>query len=217
MAKHEQELQEQAAEDAAITAERIASERAAATAALLEETHRAVARGASAAEEHALLQRGRALTSTLPVQQSLAMQAELEEVRWLLARNRQARQQEQKKKRAKLKHRRLAARRRAHLSRLKHALEQLQKSSVRCNCHDFACWQHVWRTDPAVASRLRELGHHLPDCTLSVYKETFDPLLQQVPRCPSTGMPLMVPGEARFLKCASLTFAIMAAFSVGLG
>ena len=111
MAKHEEELQDQAAKGAAITAERMATERAAATAALLEETHRAVARGASAAEEHALLQRGRALTSTLPVQQSLAMQAELEEVRWLLARNRQARQHEQKKKRSKLKHRRLAARR----------------------------------------------------------------------------------------------------------
>ena len=59
---------------------------------------------------------------------------------------------------------------RANLESIKETIKTIQTSTVRCTCHDFFNWRDLWRIDPYIARRLRDTGHHLPDCLLARVK-----------------------------------------------
>ena len=64
-------------------------------------------------------------------------------------------------------------------------MQKLSRSSLRCNCHDFACWQFLWKRDPEIATTLRRTSHHLPFCKLSW--EEWQPHRRQDIICPHSG------------------------------
>jgi hypothetical protein len=65
------------------------------------------------------------------------------------------------------------AQRRGNLESIKETINAIQKSTVRCTCHDFFNWRDLWRADPHIARRLRDTGHHLPDCLLAQVTSTL--------------------------------------------
>ena len=99
-----------------------------------------------------------------PLLQSTDAQALVTELRWMLGRYRQSRRTEKQKVAAKMKHAKQAARRRSALSAVKATLAQWRAAKDKCNCHEFSCWQDVWRLDPLAATTLRASNHHLPGC-----------------------------------------------------
>jgi len=104
--------------------------------------------------------------------------------------------------------------RKAALKEVKATIEAVQSSSIRCCCHDFWHWRHLWRVDPSSARRLRESGHHLPHCTLAVLhgigaslvQPTTDPseMLQLLWRAPaSSAVMLVVSCTSRWDSCGA--------------
>ena len=78
------------------------------------------------------------------VLQSPAMQALVEEMEWMLARCTQQLRAERLAARAREKRHLRRARKQELRSRCKRTMQQLNRSSLRCNCHDFACWEYLW-------------------------------------------------------------------------
>ena len=80
--------------------------------------------------------------------QSLYDESLLEEVGWRVERVREARASEayaMKKMREK-----------SQLEEVKKTIQALQASSIRCNCHDFLHWQHLWGVDSSETRCLRD-------------------------------------------------------------
>ena len=98
---------------------------------------------------------------------SAASEAEIDEIHWMHQRELQAKSMEADvaATNAVRKARQETARqRRARLQRL---LASLQTSRQRCDCHDFAHWCALWRSDSHLACRLRLAGHHFSHCQLA--------------------------------------------------
>ena len=81
------------------------------------------------------------------VLQSPAMQALVEEMEWMLARRTQQLRAERLAARAHEKRQLRRARKQELRDRCKRTLNKLNRSSLRCYCHDFACWQYLWKRD----------------------------------------------------------------------
>jgi hypothetical protein len=162
----EEELRGIAAADAKAISRRLATEQAQAVTTLRQKIYAATALGEDIRYPRAAARPVRKMAADKRVLQSPLTQALAEEMRWMLARQSERRRAEQKAARTKNKRQRLLARRRERLSGVMRTLQQLRRSSLRCNCHDFACWVHIWRLDPEIATTLRQTGHHLPTCAL---------------------------------------------------
>ena len=78
------------------------------------------------------------------------------------------------------------AQRRAELENVKETIRVIQSSELKCTCHDFYNWRDLWRVDARLARRLRDTGHHLPDCPLARVMST---LARQMGREPQTFTP----------------------------
>ena len=133
------------------------------------------------------------LSAAPPLLQSVEAQAMLEELRWMLARQRDAMRMHARAAVNKKKHARLAARRRSALATAKATLRQWQAAPDKCNCHDFSCWQAVWRLDHLIATTLRASNHHLPGCRM---QSTFKPD-EPTFICPHCGLVLLDLVRAR--------------------
>ena len=83
------------------------------------------------------------------------MQAYVQEMQWMLARRNQQLRAERLAARAREKRRLRQARQQELRKRCKRTMQQLSLSSLRCNYHDFACWQFLWKRDPEIATTLR--------------------------------------------------------------
>ena len=119
------------------------------------------------------------------VLQSPAMQSMVEEIEWMLVRRAQRLRAERLAARTRKRQQHRRARKQELRRRCMRTLRQLNRSSLRCDCHDFACWQYLWKRDPEIATVLRRTGHHLPFCKLSL--EESDRHYRKEFLCPYSG------------------------------
>ena len=94
-----------------------------------------------------------------------------------------------------MKHARLAARRRSALATVKATLRQWRAAEDKCNCHEFSCWQDVWRLDELLATTLRASNHHLPGCRMQETSVSEEPKFI----CPHCGLLLLDLARAHHL------------------
>ena len=164
----EEELRQIAAANAKAMSMRLASERARAVTTLHKQILAATELRGDLHTPSAVARHVRKMAADRRVQQSPAMQALVEEMEWALARRTQQLRAERLAARAREKQWLRRARQQELRSRCKRTMQRLKSSSLRCNCHDFACWKYLWQRDPEIATTLRQTGHHLPFCKLSL-------------------------------------------------
>ena len=185
LAAFEEELRHMAAADANAITMRLATERAQKVTTLHQQITACVDGRGDLNNPSAVARQVRKMAADSRVLQSPAMQAHVEEMQWMLARRDQQLRAERLAARALEKRRLRQARQRELRCRCKFTLQQLSRSSLQCNCHDFACWQFLWKRDPEIATTLRRTGHHLPFCKLSV--EEWQPHQRKDLICPHSG------------------------------
>ena len=84
--------------------------------------------------------------------------AELDELAWVGARDREAKADQRRKQDQED---RISSR-----QAVKQTFAAWQASDLKCSCHDFAHWQSLWRVDSELIFKLRDSGHHLPQLSM---------------------------------------------------
>ena len=182
---YEEELRHIAAADAKAVTMRLATERAREVTALHQQIVACTDGRGDLSNPSAVARQVRKMSTDRRVLQSPVMQALVDEMQWMLARRTQQLRAERLAARAREKRRLRQAHQQELRSRCKRTMQQLSRSSLRCNCHDFACWQFLWKRDPEIATTLRRTGHHLPFCKLSW--EEWQPHQRKDIICPHSG------------------------------
>ena len=84
--------------------------------------------------------------------------AELDELAWVDARDREAKADQRSKE---VQEDRISSR-----QAVKQTFAAWKASDLKCSCHDFAHWQSLWRVDSELIFKLRDTGHHLPQLSM---------------------------------------------------
>ena len=154
----EEELRQIVAADAKAMSMRLATERARETTTLHQQILAATELRGDLQHPSAFARQVRKTAADGRVLQSCAMQVLVAESEWMLVRRTQRLRAERLAARFREQQQLRQARQWELRSRCQRTMKQLSRSSLRCNCHDYACWHFRWKRDPEIATT----GHHLP-------------------------------------------------------